>query len=203
VPWKILPRARAAILRIPAEERGENGDHFLATPAREWFLSAGELHITKHGSAGAWWDEPRHQDGAGSILHLSLTLAGRRDVRCEQPHTNEVIVPCRPGTVWLGQLTGCWHQVHHRLAEQAEYLQTEHGPLSITIQMRTSLFPRNRARQRNTTPSPAAVFFTVARIVREGFAAHTWRLPSLEGCRAAGRLPAPAAAEAAGQEEET
>ena len=65
--------------------QGRNGRHFLRFPIDAHFLSCGEVHVTWAGSAEAgYWDEPRHRDGAASVVHLSLTLFGRRDVRCEQ-----------------------------------------------------------------------------------------------------------------------
>ena len=62
-----------------------NGRHFLRYPMEAHFLSCGEVHVTNPGTAEAGhWDEPRHRDGAASVVHASLTLFGRRDVRAEQ-----------------------------------------------------------------------------------------------------------------------
>jgi hypothetical protein len=59
------------------------------------------------------------------------------------------------------------------------------GRLGVTVMMRTALFPFNRARLRNTTPSPQALFEVLARSFREVWASMEFRLPSLRECEAA------------------
>jgi hypothetical protein len=59
------------------------------------------------------------------------------------------------------------------------------GRLGVTVMMRTALFPFNRARLRNTTPSPPALFEALARSFREAWASMEFRLPSLRECEAA------------------
>ena len=65
-----------------------NVEHFLETPVTKWFLTCGELCIMEAGCSEAstkgLWEEPRHQDGGASVLHMGLTLFGRRDVVFEQ-----------------------------------------------------------------------------------------------------------------------
>ena len=74
-----------------ASALGDNGAHVLRHSVERQIFSVGEIHVTEPGdSARGFWDEPRHQDGARSILHLSLTLFGRRDVRCENGRTWQV-----------------------------------------------------------------------------------------------------------------
>ena len=134
------------------------------------------------------WEEPLHQDGGASILHMGLTVYGRRDVRFVQgPGLADVAVRNVPGTVYFGQVTGAEHQVHHRAASsQAELLQLPGlGQCSVTVMLRTALFPYNRARMRNTTPSPVVVFHALAKSFRESCARGNWRLPSLVECKAA------------------
>ena len=90
------------------------------------------------------------------------------------------------------QLTGCHHQVHHRGSEEGELF---HG-VAVTVQMRTALFPNDRARQRDTTPSPRKVFFLLAETFREHWALQRFRLPTLGECMAALPAGAPDAAAA-------
>lgn len=69
--------------RLPAAKKTDtqNVEHFLETPAADWFLTCGELAVTKAGSeAIGLWSEPLHQDGAASVLHCGLTVYGKRDV---------------------------------------------------------------------------------------------------------------------------
>jgi hypothetical protein len=186
--------ARAAIGRIPVADRGTNGQHVLDTPVHDWFLTCGELNISNAGSvassqeASGPWEEPLHQDGGASILHMGLTVYGRRDVRFVQgPGLADVAVRNVPGTVYLGQVTGAEHQVHHRVAScPSELLHLpSFGQTSVTVMLRTALFPFNRARMRNTTPSPVVVFQALARSFRESCARGVWRFPSLAECETA------------------
>ena len=300
--------AQGRLRALKSGELKQNGMHFMQHSMDAQFLTCGEVHVVEPGSASAgFWDEVRHRDGAGSVTHLSMTIYGRRDVRCEQhapasaaasagasagaglaakgdgrfgdgdadsaddsteepeEHSglSEVVVPTVPGTVYIGQacgrgwgrecvymrvwrsfpppspwgralcgslarplgvqwfgvsrlvrrppfvarrtaklvsrganrkpddrregkpkhqMTGCWHQVHHRESAKAELFK---GKYAVTVQLRTSLFPRCRARNRNATPSPSKVFFTVAEVFRQHWAMEKFRLPSLAECEAA------------------
>ena len=79
------------------------------------------------------------------------------------------------------QLTGCWHQVHHRESHEAELF----NGMSVTVQLRTSLFPHCRARLKDTTPSPRKMFFFLAEHFRQFWAMGRLRLPTLTECEAA------------------
>ena len=39
---------------------------------------------TTQASPEAWWVEPAHLDGAASVMHMGITLYGRRRLRCVQ-----------------------------------------------------------------------------------------------------------------------
>lgn len=76
-----------------------NACHFTHTPWRRWLNTCGELHISEGGDRErGFWAEPAHSDGAASILHLGLCLAGRKFVKFEQPGgMPDVIVEIEPG----------------------------------------------------------------------------------------------------------
>ena len=66
------------------------------------------------------------------------------------------------------------------------------GPCAVTVQCRTTLFGANRARLRNTTPSPPAFFQMLAAAFAEALATDAWSLPSMaEVLRAAAALGVP------------
>ena len=72
---------------IQPETGQANLDDFLKASVHQWFLNCGEMHVTNahlEGEASALWEEAAHNDGAGSVLHMGVTLWGRRDVRFEQ-----------------------------------------------------------------------------------------------------------------------
>ena len=180
--------AKTAVRRLRAEDRGKNGQHFLDSSFAEWFCSCGELVFVEPGGEEAgFWAEPEHQDGGASVMHLGLTLFGRRTLACRQGlGLPDVTVANGPGTVYVGQLTGPVHQVTHEAALRSDDLLEVPGlgRLGVNIMMRTALFPFNRARMRNTTPSPPAVFEALNRCFRESFAAHALRLPTRAECEA-------------------
>jgi hypothetical protein len=78
-------------------------------------------------------------------------------------------------------------QVVHRECEAAGLWSPtpELSGLSVTVMVRTSLFPYCRSRLRNTTPSPEELFLTLAAKLREGLCGVQWVLPSLEEVQAA------------------
>ena len=134
------------------------------------------------------WHEPRHNDGAGSVMHMALTLYGERDVVCETTQYNnrterydkkfaplqvreweadapaDIVFPCRPGSVYCGQLTGPTHQVHHRRSRPEGLLK---GKWAVAIMFRTGLFPARIARMRNNvTLYPPELFEVVVAAFR-------------------------------------
>ena len=179
--------AHAAIQRLGHETRGKNGENFLEQNFGQRFASCAELVFVEPGNADeGFWAEPEHQDGGGSVMHMGITLYGRRGLVCRQgSDLPDVFVSNVPGTVYLGQLTGPRHQVTHEATLPGELLEVPGlGSCGVSVMLRTALFPHNRARLRNTTPSPLPVFEALARCFRDGLAARPLRLPSLAECKA-------------------
>ena len=165
-----------------------NACHFLQTPWRRWLNTCGELHISDGGDRErGFWAEPAHNDGAASILHLGLCLAGRKVVKFEQPGGKpDVILEIEPGGVYFGSVTGARHQVVHTEAVEHELARfgAEGRPCSIAVMMRTALFPHCRGRISDTTPSPWSAFECMTTAFRESLASLRFELPTLEECEA-------------------
>ena len=106
--------------------------------------TCGELHISVWGDRErGFWAEPAHNDGAASILHLGLCLAGRKFVKFEQPGgVPDAIVENEPG-VYVGGVTGARHQVVHTEAAEHELARfgAEGRPCSSVVMMRTGVLP--------------------------------------------------------------
>ena len=176
---------RCLLQRLRPEDRGKNGDQFLDLSVEEWFAASGELVFVEPGSdETGFWAEPEHQDGGASVMHVGVTLYGRR--RCERRQgfgLPDVVVPNAPGTVYTGQLTGPTHQVHHEASAAGELLEVPGlGLCGVNVMLRTALFSFNRSRGRATTPSPQVFWEVLVRSLREGFARGEWKLPSLADC---------------------
>ena len=175
--------AKATVAKRQRGKLGANGKQFMDTPAPEYFLPTAELQISNGAdrSYGPLWDETRHRDGGASVLHGSLTLWGRRRIRCEQgAPLPDICLECRPGSFYVGALTGPWHQVHHMETPAEELLNLPgFGACSVTLQLRSSLFGKTRSRTRNTTPAPGHVFRAMTHAFNQALREQTWRLPTL------------------------
>ena len=71
----IFARARAQVRRMGADiVEHVNIKHFLDEPLASLLITSGEGHVSEPGDSDrGFWDEPLHNDGAGSLVHLSLT----------------------------------------------------------------------------------------------------------------------------------
>ena len=79
--------AKTAVRRLGEKVlEAPNTKHFLGSPWREWFCPCGELTVSmpRTGESEPWWEEPEHKDGAASVLHMGMTLYGRRLLRCQR-----------------------------------------------------------------------------------------------------------------------
>ena len=128
---QVVAASMLAIKGLPSDVlAGDNARHFLTSDWGDWLLTCGELVVsnprpeTSHRdriTASAlsastdehsWWAEPFHTDGGASMLHMGLTLYGRRTCRFEQgPDLEDVRIECKPGSVYLGQVTRAANQV--------------------------------------------------------------------------------------------
>ena len=98
----------------------------------------------------------------------------------EPSHT----VGLAPGSVYIGTFTGPEHQAAHTAVQDS--LQGGH---SVTLILRTSLFPYDKSRGMKQVATPAAVLYAlVAEFAAELGAAACWRLPTLEECLAQVRI---------------
>ena len=84
---KLAHDAKTAVRRLDKTvQQAPNTKHFLASHWREWFLTCGELAVTlpQLSEGDELWEEPEHKDGGASVLHMGMTLYGRRQLRCQR-----------------------------------------------------------------------------------------------------------------------
>ena len=145
------------------EDMGQNGADFVGTPLLEWFATCGEMCLSAatNKDVATRWSEDKRQDGGGSVVHVGITLLGRRDLVCDRGDcVAPLVVRCTPGHVYLGGLTGPEHQVHHQVPLPGEVLcnsgvatsRERDSRLSLTVMCRTALLAHDRARLRIATP---------------------------------------------------
>ena len=121
---------------------------------------------------------------------MGITLFGRRDLRiwprAEAVEQEEGVVDepslvagLAPGSVYMGTLAAPEHQAVHAHAPDS-LLRGRH---SVTLSVRTCLFPYNQSRRMRQMASLAVTFqAVVAEIVAS--LANEWRLPTLSECQA-------------------
>jgi hypothetical protein len=64
---------------LNADDLGKNGKHVLETPFEKYFLTGAHLFLTE--ANGDLIEDP-HFDGGAGVLHVGLTLTGRRNLKC-------------------------------------------------------------------------------------------------------------------------
>ena len=191
---RILQRELRALLQ-GLENIGQDGQLFLENDVLTWLLSVAEIHVTLRRSR-TLLAEDLHHDGGASILHLGSTLWGRRRVAFKQEEVQgkttkdptptvgpDVVVPCGPGHVYLGGVTGARHQVEHPEYDDADmWTGSGFGPCSVAIMCRCTVWP-NRGRNMYQTPGPLHVFEAVNTCCRNFLARATLRAPTLAECQ--------------------
>ena len=110
---------------------------------------------------------------------MGVTLYGRRRVRCFtlDRHGEFEDFEQVPGSVYLGTLTGPLHEVHHDLPHSHTETCLGH---SVSIMIRTSLFPHNRQRAMNRPPDD--ILRSLAQTFSEALRDLPWRMPGLAMC---------------------
>lgn len=177
---------------LSCTQRNQNGNHAMVTPVDEWCLTGGNLFLTQ---AGGNLLEDAHVDGGAGVLHMGMTLFGNRSLRAwnssqkpprmsgSQPRVPEVVgkvldLPQVPGTVFLSNSASFRHQVQHGPSENL----TTFGALtdmSVSIMVRSCLFPHARSRCAAGVPSPRPVFQGIAEVIAQWMSQETLVFPDL------------------------
>ena len=190
--WQSEMRRQLQALK---SDKGDVEMSFQDDDYSSWMLSVAEIHITLR-QKNEPLEEALHHDGAASLLHLGLTLFGRRTVTFRQEevsdHTTvaetprvgeDVVVPCEPGHIYLGGVTGARHQVRHQAYTHGDmWLESGFGPCSVTVMFRCTVWP-NRGRNMKRTPSPAPVWNLLTSSIKGLLAKGILRGPTLQECK--------------------
>ena len=168
---------------LSEKDRGRNGQHILYTPMKNWCLTAGQLFLT---DAKGSLVEDDHCDGGAGSVHMALTLFGRRALNCWTeggPQTGSepaVVLEQVPGTVFFSCSTAFRHQVEHRPCPASELTSLgDLHSLSASVMLRSTLFPFNRARIAQNTPSPLCVWNIVASSMEKWMSETVLQLPCM------------------------
>ena len=184
----------ALLARMSLDDLGMNGRHFITSQAAaEWFCKYLSLQMLTTVER----QDTAHFDGGASILHMGLTLWGRRRLYLNLADPAEKVVPMagpagdewvvthqRPGSVYLANLCAPFHQVGHEGEDDPDDLF--HAPsgqsYKVAIMFRTSCFGYARARTSSTPPNPKQVFEIVSSVIHKVLLSNRFCLPSLQDC---------------------
>ena len=115
-----------------------------------------------------------------SAFHAGLTISGARDLICDLSGSGRLSVFNEPGTMYLGNLTGPFHQVFHRRCDDDCVLVPGLGNKSVTVMMRTGLFPHARSRTMRSNTSTPKFFASVTNSFVESMQIDGLRLPTFD-----------------------
>ena len=163
--------------------RGVNGKAFLTEDIHSWAADLGALQLAKPTTRA----DPLRYDGGASFFHIGLTLWGRRRLVLKQTDGEDVTVQTYPGHIYAGCLCAAEHQVlHEEGSSDQDLLQHEtHGPLEVTLMIRSRIFRGTRAPTAAFGPNPKLVWQSANDCVQKSLQEGTWALPSLADCDSA------------------
>ena len=179
-------KCRREVSSLGVARRGKNGKRFLSCPLAVWSFPASELTITEacnssSSSSSSYLVEEDHMDGGMSLFHAGLTLGGADDLFCDVPAHGRASFLNSLGTFYFGNLTGPRRQVYHRHCEEHDLpVAPGLGRRSVTVMMRTGLFPNNHSRVNDQIPKPPPLWVCLKNVMVEFMPGPSIRLPPLE-----------------------
>ena len=150
----------------------------LETPYEQLLLSAGQVFITDpcDDSADGFLEEDAHVDGGAGVLHIGLTLYGRRNLVVWMAGGSERTVEQTGGRLWLANSSSFRHQARHLPSEEGFKFGALGDNLSLSVQIRSCTFPFDHSRLAGRTPSPPEVFRDVSQTITNCMADHASKL---------------------------
>ena len=149
------------------------------TSADGLFFSAGQAFVTRVPSRPelsqqaeapekmvAMLREDAHSDGSAGMLHIGLTLGGRRLLKIWSEGRRPMAIAQQPGSFYITCSTAFKHQAIHISCPEEELYQFGNiDGCSISVMMRSAFFPFDRSRDGNCTPSPQSAFQAFASVI--------------------------------------
>ena len=116
-----------------------------------------------------------------SLFHGGLTLGGARDLFCDVKGHGRVCFTNSPGTFDLCNITRPRRQVTHRYCDEHDLVYVPGlGRRSVTIMMRSGLFPHLHSRMMGRLPLPVSLWTCLKNIIVDSMQKPGLRMPTLE-----------------------
>ena len=138
---QLTMRVRTAIRRekLPAEFLTGNGQLFMEEDFADNAFVYASIQLLRIGARYDGW----HTDGGASLLHAAFTLFGMRSMLVElnQPMTDKISLPQRPGSFYVGNLCALNHNVQHHAVSEGNFSQgPESEQVRIAVLLRTDVY---------------------------------------------------------------
>ena len=171
---------------MPSSVIGDNGADFLRDSLFETAFCYGVPQKIRPSDR----DDDLHYDGGASLLHMCISIWGRRGLKCYFAGTDrsDRWYEQKPGCVYIGNLCTVQHQVKHYSAEEAgplykppKRIKRDAKGLLITVMLRSDFFRGCQSRQKQNPPTPQDVFNIVNDVEKMKFVCGTIILVSSFG----------------------
>ena len=173
---QLTSKVRYALQALPASVLCQNGEDFM----KNCFADKAFAYATVQVMRSSDRRDPKHFDGGASLLHMGLTVFGRRFVECWMKCGTSVQFEQVPGSVYVSNMCAIEHQVCHCTPNADQQLGPE--GFEITVMFRSDVFRNTRARMSKCKLSPTDVFDIVNRIVAAQLGEHPMMLPAFARC---------------------
>ena len=184
---------RNELHKLRKEDVKGNGEHVCNSCFSNTALKYGMLQAMKPSERY----DPEHFDGGASLIHGGLTIFGVRHLECKVAASSagagecEVaasaateaweVLPQRPGSFYIGNLTAPWHRVRHTEIAAPFCPAVD---VHVAVMLRTDVFRHSRSRATKVKPQPVKVFDIVNEVAAAALSSRPLRFPDLADCLA-------------------
>ena len=131
---QLTSKVRCALQTLPAKVLCQNGEDFV----KDCFANKAFAYASVQVMRTTDRRDPMHFDGCASLLHMGLTIFGRRHVECWMHDGTVIQFEQAPGSVYVSNMCAIEHQVCHT-TRNAEQHQGPEG-FEITVLLRCDVF---------------------------------------------------------------
>ncbi len=129
-----------------------NAKELCSAKLQSWCLNNLQLHATSTRFASlqpSWRLSPHHESSAGMLL-MAYQLKGNRQLHLQSGRSNvteEIIVQCSPGHVYLANMTAIFHQVTHEfLPHEPDFVLGPLGGCEVAFVVRCTALGHDMVR---------------------------------------------------------
>ena len=137
---QLTSKVRSALQALPAQVLCQNGQDFV----KDCFAKKAFVYTTVQVMRSTERLDPKHFDGGASLLHMGLTIFGKRRLDIWKDDGTSVELDQVPGSVYVANMCAIEHQAVHSVCKH----DSHSGPegFEIAVMLRSDVFRNSRAR---------------------------------------------------------